>query len=71
MHGPAGTHLLGPWLSQAGMCTDREDLGVSRLVGDSVDILHHNLEVYNSVQCLSCILTAQHFSWATFLLFLC
>lgn len=46
-----------------------KDLGVSRLAGDSVGILHHDLEVYNSVQCLSCILTAQHFSWATFLLF--
>lgn len=35
----------------------------------SVGTLRDDLEVYNPVQCLSYILTDQHFSWATFIPF--
>lgn len=57
-------------IDQVGMYGDHKDLCGSRLVLDSVGISRDDLEVYNSVQCLSYILTDQHFSWATFILFL-
>lgn len=57
-------------MDQVGMYGDHKDLCAARLVLDSVGILRDDLEVYNSVQCLSYILTDQHFSWATFILFL-
>ena len=49
---------------------DHEDRAGSRLVLASVGISHDDSQVYNSVQCLSYILTDQHFSWATFILFI-